>query len=349
MRINLQWLKSLLLNRRDAIMLRWRIKFILAALLFAGSAQAMEVNGDRRVLVMMLNFTNTAQPAYTQATVQARMASADAAITEFSYGQAGLSYTVLNWQRMAIAAPASGCILSTISAEGDRLAAAQGINLGNYDHKVYLLPPYSSSYCTAGEVNKLPGRVWYEGAAPPAALTHIAHELIHNFGSWHAHAWDCGATVLTPPCVSSEIGGYVDIMGSGVAGHPNAAIKESFGWLTATEADVSGDYTIRPLSQAGSAISLILADGRSLYIEYRQATGLDAFLKNVTGSNLLRGLKLTVVETNGQNYMLDMTPTSAQFTPDGALEVGKSWTHGDVTITCVSLNSTQAIVRVRYQ
>lgn len=78
-------------------------------------------------------------------------------------------------------AGAGNCNYYSWSGEADKIATAQGINLSNYQHLLYVLP--NNVGCSWGGVGNMPGiRTWvrFGGAYIKA------HELGHNLGLHHA-------------------------------------------------------------------------------------------------------------------------------------------------------------------
>ena len=107
----------------------------------------------------------------------------------------------------------------------------------------------------------------------------------HNFGLWHSHSLDCGATTLGSSCNRSEYGDVFDTMGSSSV-HYNAFQKERLGWLNynqssaiATVESGSTTVTLTPYSAADSGIKALkvlkgmdAATGEKnwYYVEFRQ-------------------------------------------------------------------------------
>jgi hypothetical protein len=104
-----------------------------------------------------------------------------------------------------------------------------------------------------GNVGGSNTRAWANGSFVP--LT-VGHELGHNYGLHHAHAYDCDIAPLGNTCTSLPYGDAADIMGNNKAGHFNPFEKEMLGWLNdgvsppIHVATTSGRYAIEPYSSS---------------------------------------------------------------------------------------------------
>jgi len=205
-----------------------------------------------------------------------------------------------------------------------------------------------------------PAQAWINGSL---ALRVIGHELGHNFGLYHSHALECGATTLGNSCASLEYGDMLDIMGTS-SWHISAFQKERLGWLNdgasppVITADASGTYwlDVYESTSAGPKALKILkskapATGAKTwyYLETRRGIGFDSDL--AMDSNVLTGVVLhlgTDLNANSSN-LLDMTPDTVSWY-DPALEVGKTFTDPDagVTLFPTGVDASGATVNVSF-
>ncbi|WP_432471296.1 Ig-like domain-containing protein [Amphritea sp. HPY] len=321
--------------------------------------------GERKVAVIMVNFQD--QPndkPWTASQAQSLIFDqVNSFYQENSYNQTWLTGDVLGWYTVPLNGAAS--CPGDYDTAADAAAAASGVNLSNYDHIIYMLPPASACSGNFGTVGGSPSRAWINAGLDFQILT---HELGHNFGLRHAHGLDCSGGVLQSACVQSEYGDILDIMGV-EQGHLNAFHKERLGWLgynqspPITEIVTSGTYTITPTETNDNnpkGLKILRGTDPSTgqnswyYLEYRQPIGFDSPLFQ-TGSykypeNLRNGVVIhKIIEGDGNSSnLLDMNPDSISRAGldlrDPALEVGQSYTDSEagITITPIS-NSTSGI------
>jgi hypothetical protein len=198
----------------------------------------------------------------------------------------------------AIPYSAASCDYSQWAAAADQAAAASGVNLSLYRHRVYVLPRYDLLACGwAGLAQVGCGswcRAWIaEGESPMV----YAHELGHNVGMAHA-----GTDPENDGVVNSEYGDYSDPMGLSRDWHVfNAPHVDQMGWFGAYPGTIatvagSGVYDLRPMSvhplSVGGLRALKIArpGGGYLYLSFRQRTGYDDTLASayVQGVNIHR-------------------------------------------------------------
>lgn len=310
-----------------------------------GTAQAGWTFGEQPTLVINVNFSDNATQPWTQAQAQTTVfSSVNDFIRENSSNQTWLTGDVTPWLTLPI--NGASCDTTAIMDAADNAASAAGYNLSNYKRLIYAMP-YSSNcgFSGVGSVGGWPSAMVINGSL---TLYTVAHELGHNLGLYHSHALECGSAVTGSNCTTDEYGDSTDIMGH-ITSHYTAFQKERLGWLdnsniqTITE---SGVYSVEPYASAKGTAPKALkiqngidpSSGLPLYyyLEYRHATGFDDMLGNF--ANIQNGVVVhTGVETRGNtSYLLDMTPGSGASgyadTRDPALEVGTSYSDGDLTL-----------------
>lgn len=154
-------------------------------------------------------------------------------------------------------------------------AEADGVDISQFDRKVYVVPNTGCGYAGFGSVGNTPS----EALIFTCGIEDVyAHELGHNMGMYHAS---------TP---NSEYGDGTGIMGAGGNGlrHLNSAHLDEMGWRSPamnTTITGSGTYDIAPqsLSESQSPAPQILRiakpdTGEYYYIAYRRPLGFDSNL-----------------------------------------------------------------------
>lgn len=320
--------------------------------------------GPQKTLVMLVNFTdNTSQP-WTAADVSGRVfGEVSNFYLENSFQQTWLTGDVVGWYTLPITAT---CNVSDIAAGAKQAATAAGYNLAQYSHYIYAYPANSACGMSGqGTMGGNPSELWING---DLSLHTVAHELGHNFGLYHSHALDCGATVIGSSCTVAEYGDRFDTMGINGNSHFNAYQKERLGWLNyatspaITTVQTSGTYTIEPMERAGSGGAKALKILKSTdpvsgartwyYLEFRQAQGFDSGLTSLPYANFASGVLVhTGAEDNGRtSQVLNMTPMSDPYFDwnDIALVSGGSYTDtaAGMTISTAWANATNAAVTI---
>ena len=317
--------------------------------------------GEQRIAVLLVNFADNAVQPITAASANTLVFdSIDKYYQEASFGQTWFKGQVFGYYTIAMSK--SVCDPYGMASQAEAAAAAAGVDLSAFNRKVFLFPRNACAWSGLGNVGGSNTRAWANGSFVP--LT-VGHELGHNYGLHHAHAYDCDIAPLGNTCTSLPYGDAADIMGNNKAGHFNPFEKEMLGWLNdgvsppIHVATTSGRYAIEPYSSSSvgaKAIKIprgIDAYGRPswYYLEYRQPIGADATL---TLGNLTKGVMVRV-GTDGDaesGYQLDMTPGTSTNTYtelyDGALAVGRTYTDGaaKVGFTLVSADANGAVVDV---
>ncbi len=314
--------------------------------------------GAKKVLVMLLNFTNDSTfTATTVTNTQALFFGAGSSVANYyaeaSYGQTSMSGDVV--LVTATVAKPTTCDTGTIQTQANAQAKAAGKDPANYQFPVWIFPSISAcGWSGLGYVGG--GGSWINGAPSGSwGLLVAAHELGHNFGVMHAHSYDCGTVPIAPSgCTRSEYGDRFDTMGNNRAGHFNAQFKDTFNWLPAgtvkTHSGGSATYTIGALELPGQATYAVripttgTSPTRTYWIEWRNRTGFDAG----EPTTIVNGGLIRIAPSSGAD-LLDMTPATATF-DDAQLDPPLVFNDPQVglTITTLSKTATSITVQIDY-
>ncbi len=319
--------------------------------------------GDRSVAVVLVNFQDAPQDKpWTRSQINDTVfGTVNDFIQEASYNQTWLTGAVFDW----ITLPVDGATSCPANYHylADQALIDAGINLDNYTHMIYNIPPSSACAVNAGTLGSDgKTRAWIS-AALDARI--VAHEFGHNLGLSHAHSLNCQGDVLATNCTTGTYGDLWDIMGTNM-GHMNAFNKDLLGWIGINQAPPiatvisTGIHTISPFetdTYENKAIKIPAGTdpitGRQVwyYLEYRQPLGFDAGLFEPGYMRFPEALQSGVVvhraidAQRNSSFLLDMTPDSitsfaAYDMRDAALVVGETYTDPELGISITPLSSS---------
>jgi len=308
------------------------------------------VEQNATVIAILIKFTDTATPPFTQAQVQDKIFGANGVSSyyaEASYGAQTLSGLVTPWLTATVTTPTT-CDYITVMNQAIARAQAAGYNPGGYQKQVYVFPHIPCGWSGLGGG----GTAWINQAN---SVLVIGHELGHCFGVGHSSSLDCGSVVLGGTCTVSEYGDPFSIMGNSNARHFPAYFKYQLGYLPpatiATHESGMAVYTIAPLEVAGQSLYTVqipLPDQNLTYwLEYRQPIGFDASMSGNSVSGALVHLGPGYPTYTCDSCLLDMTPATAAF-GDAALAVGQTYTDtaAQLHVTALAADPSGLIVQV---
>lgn len=310
--------------------------------------------GAKRVLVILLNFTNDSSFTATTVTNAQNLffgtgSSVARLYAEASYGLATMTGDVA--LVTATVAKPTTCDTGVVQTQANARATDAGYALGSYNFLVWVFPTLSCGWNGLGYVGG--SGAWINGSGSMGLLV-AAHELGHNFGVLHAHSYDCGTLPIAPSgCTRSEYGDRFDVMGNSRAGHFNAQFKDTFGWLPAgsvkNHGGGSATYTLGALEATGQATYAVripttgTTPARTYWVEWRNRTGFDAGEPaTIVNGGLIRLAPSSV----GGTDLLDMTPATSTF-DDAELDAPLVFNDPEVNLRITTLSKTASSITIQ--
>jgi hypothetical protein len=194
--------------------------------------------------------------------------------------------------------------------------------------------------------------LWLNGSMSAGT---IAHELGHNQGLRHSHAWKPSTSSPIQPGELVEYGDQFDVMGNSSsipAGHFNTKQKTNLLYLAATETTAVTASAVQRIYRADhraasgvQALKIAAGSAYEYWLELRQQS--PTYLAASAASRLRSGVLLhwgsrPSFATGEGTFLLDATPLSSTGMNDAALALGETYTDPDygINITPVATGGT---------
>lgn len=248
-------------------------------------AGTVAVAGEQRTIVIVVSFSNEPNqctPTAINNLMFAGTNSVDQLYQEMSFGAVWFTGNVVGPVTINYS-NAGPCDYNGWAAAADAAATAAGVDLTQYQHKVYVLPKLNPcSWAGLGTVGGNPSRSWI-GVCDLADV--YAHELGHSLGMSHSSTdYNNDGTGDCEYCDNSDIMGY---SGPGLR-QVNAPHKRQMGWVEAGKLNTltnDATVTLAPLELDATAtahpqVLRIAKPGTNdfYYFSYRRPIGADVNL-----------------------------------------------------------------------
>ncbi len=259
-----------------------------APVITSGIAPLTIARGPRTTAVVMLDFAGSASAPFTEDAVRTAIFAGAGSVNAFEQEQSFGAISFAGKLRAdgdifgsyTISSSTAVCDPDTWMFAANAAAAAAGVDLTGYQHRIYLFPQVAA--CAWAGAADMPGSDSFINGTLSARV--IAHELGHNIGAQHASTISCteaGVRVtFSGTCTQSEYGDPFDVMGAALR-HSAAFRKVEYGFLpTSAAATVtqSGTYRLTSASVAGGGIQSLRVKrgdaGDYWYVELRSPAGV---------------------------------------------------------------------------
>ncbi|HSU57315.1 MAG TPA: Calx-beta domain-containing protein, partial [Candidatus Dormibacteraeota bacterium] len=309
---------------------------------FSTPANDAWTHGPKALLYMRVNFPDDLTEPISEAQAYNVMDGVNDFYTTGSYDLTALTATVtplitLPQTKNYYSSFGPGSLLD----DARETVRRNGYDTANYDRDIVCftsVPGY-----TFGGLAFVHGKgVWLQSTG--VGVT--SHELGHNYGLWHANAWNPTNLSVIGPGTNNEYGNIFDTMGSGGVAQFNSAHKNLLDWLPTEDvhnAASNGVYRIYPFDvpnrvNGRAYAAFVRKDSlRDYWIEFRESYTANRWLQN--------GVLLDWspwLESNGGTHLLDTTPGTPNGLDDAAVVIGRTFTDpgAGVHITPVGKGAT---------
>lgn len=234
--------------------------------------------GQKKIAVILFNFSNDTRQPFTPATVTNNVFTSSQSLAAYyneqTFGKTTVTGEVMGWYTIGQTNANCDQNYGSWSSSARSAAESAGKDLSSYTHFIYIWP---SLACGFAGVADLPGnRAWMNGTF---SLHNLAHEFGHNLGAQHASSQ------------GNEYGDPFDVMGEPQGSnkyHMNNFHKGQLGWWEPSHTTLInsiGNYDLYPNElSANSPTALRIpvsfdstAGPMYYYIEYRVPFGFDNF------------------------------------------------------------------------
>jgi hypothetical protein len=281
--------------------------------------------GPKTLLYIRVDFSDMPGEPIAESTAKSTV---DNAVNKFymdnSYGKTSVSVTVTPVLRLPETAATYKSSTSKLLTDARAAAKSAGFDTADYNLDLVAFKKLYDGWSGMARVGAK--GAWLNGSFG-AGVT--AHELGHNYGTFHANFWDTTDNTSIGAGKTVEYGNPFDVMGrGGASAHFNAWFKTRLNWLLASDVQTvtqSGVYRImahdNPNSHGLRALKIVKDSNINYWVEFRQQ-----FTSN---SRTMNGVLINWgYNKNTQSNLIDTTPGSAtgnSDASDAALAIGQTF------------------------